>query len=209
MVRPEDLKTGDILLFEEFPNSSCFQTFTGCIKKCTESRYSHCAIVIKNRLNLPKNEVWVWESSYHSAPPTVIDPKDNKKNKFGVQNTPLSYYTKQYPGRVNIYVRRRSGDSKICKYRLSGIRSVVHGKPYDINPCDWLMAKFRCGPRKTVERFWCSALVAYILYRLEDIENCDWSEVRASDLSSTALNSPIRWKTQYGEDEPLKLQESV
>lgn len=197
----DELKTGDILLFDEFPNDSCFKCFTSCIKKCTHSKYSHCAYVVKNRMNLPRDQVWVWESSYHKG---TEDPKDHTKNKFGVQFTPLSYYTDHYPGRVDIYVRRRQAKIPVCKFKLSSIRKTVYGKPYDINMCDWILAKIRCGPRETTARFWCSALVAYILIRVGDIEHCCWSDIRAEDLSSGARQSPIRWNTQYDEDELLE-----
>jgi len=154
-------------------------------------------------MGLPKNRVWLWESSYHKG---TEDPKDHKMDKFGVQLTPLSYYTEDYPGRVDIYVRKRetTKDNKICKYQLSSIRKTVYGKPYDINPCDWLMAKLRCGPQKTTERFWCSAFVAYILWRTGDIGPHDWSETRAQDLSSSSDTLP--WITKYKDDEILENQ---
>ncbi len=201
----DELKTGDILLFDEFPNNSCFECFTSCIKKCTRSKYSHCAYVVKNRMKLPRDQVWLWESSYHKG---TEDPKDHKKNKFGVQFTPLSYYTEHYPGRVDIYVRSRqtTNINPVCKNKLSSIRKAVYGKPYDINVCDWIMAKLRCGPRETTKKFWCSALVAFILIRVGDIEHCDWSGVRAQDLSSSAAQGPLCWTTQYDDDEKLETE---
>ena len=200
----DELKTGDILLFDEHPNECCFQQFTSCIKKCTKSKYSHCAFVIRNK-SLYKGTICVWESSYH--PGDNEDPNDHKKNKFGVQVTPLSYYLEKYPGTVNIFVRKRTNTqkNKICKYQLAQIRETVYDKPYDINPCDWLCAKLRCGPRKTTNRFWCSALVAYILVQIGDIPMCDWSEIRAQDLSSSCLSPPFgHWNTHYSEDTLLE-----
>lgn len=205
----DDLKTGDILLFDERPTSCCFRHFTNCIKSCTKSKYSHCAFVIRNK-SLYSGTICVWESSYH--PGQTEDPNDHKKNKFGVQVTPLNYYLTKYPGYVNIYVRQRRNTekNKICKYQLAQIRETVYDKPYDINPCDWLMAKLRCGPRKTTSRFWCSALVAFILVQIGDIPECDWSEIRAQDLSSSCTAPPFEhWNTEFSEDMPLKTRTTI
>lgn len=205
-MKVDDLKTGDILLFNEHPSSCCFSHFTKCIKSCTSSNYSHCAYVIKNRFRL--KGTYVWESSFHEG---SIDPSDKKKNKFGVQLTPIDFYLNRYPGTVDIFVRKRvnTDTNKICKYKLNTIRKVVRDKPYDINPCDWVCAKFRCGPRKTTSRFWCSALLAYILRYLGDISDCDWSEVRAQDFSVTAKNRPFCWITTYEPETKLIKRTSI
>jgi len=196
-----DLRTGDILLFSEHPSNPCDNCFVNCIKRCTSSKYSHCAYVLRWRFNLNREEIFLWESSYH---PPSVDPVDHKKNKFGVQITPLTYYTDHYPGRVDIYVRRRSRDAPtVSKYTLEDIRHSVYQKPYDINPCDWVMAKLRCGPTNTTSRFWCSALLGYILVKNGDITECNWSDLRAEDFSAHT-RSPVHWVTKYDRDEPLE-----
>lgn len=203
----DDLRTGDILFFDEHPDNACDNWFVHCIKKCTSSRYSHCAYVLRWKFNLNRDEIYLWESSYH---PPSVDPVDSKKNKFGVQITPLSYYTKNYPGRVDIYVRQRDRNlPSVSKFILEEIRHVVYEKPYDIRICDWVKAKFRCGPKPNTKRFWCSALLGYILCYNNDIESCDWSALRAEDFSSTVIGSPVQWKTYYGRDEPLEYDSHV
>ena len=71
---------------------------------------------------------------------------------------------------------------------LKSINDVVHNKPYDIIPKDWLNALLRKdnNPQKT-DRFWCSALIGYIYTKVGILhESTDWSILRPSDF---ALNS--------------------
>ena len=79
-VNLNDLNTGDILLFDERPNGCLWKILDGCIKLCTDSKYSHSAMVLKNPswLGLPDG-IYVWESTGFTH---LIDPVDNKKNKF-------------------------------------------------------------------------------------------------------------------------------
>lgn len=98
----ELLKTGDILLFSELPTSLWMSCLDRIIKTCTNSKYSHSALVIVDPPWAPALKgTFVWESSWHGTP----DPQDNEV-KFGVQLTPLDFYIKQYPGRVSIYARQ-------------------------------------------------------------------------------------------------------
>ena len=184
-----ELNTGDILLFNEHPTNCCFKWFTTSIKHCTKSRYSHCGMVLKNEFGL--TGTYVWESSWH--------PKE-KDSKFGVQITPIEEYTKRYPGTVQLYIRKRTGDT-IPTAILERVKKTTEGAPYDIWPCDWVEAKCRCKTRRTTSRFWCSAFVAYILTTNGDIsKNCDWSMVRAQDLSSSCTRPPFQWNTLYQDD---------
>lgn len=189
----DSLQSGDILLFDEYPSSPCFDGFTKCIKYCTGSRYSHCALVLRDPMGL--KGLYVWESSFH---PGTTDPLDHKKNKFGVQVTPLSHYTANYPGNVEIYVRKRDETSHpFDNTFISKVRAVVYDKPYDIWPEDWVLAWLRKGPSATTERFWCSAFVAYVLQRGNDIRCQNWSLVRAQDFSSSCKRPPFAWRTTY------------
>ena len=155
----ETLQTGDIVLVDEHPSSCCFRTFTSCIKSCTKSRYSHCAIVLKD---YPVPGLFVWESSWHPDNP-LADPSDHRVHKFGVQITPLSFYLSGYPGSAQVFVRRRKSPATIAKDTLDIIYRQTLDKPYDIWPCDWVAAKLRCRPRRTqrgsgavpLHTFWC------------------------------------------------------
>lgn len=196
----ESLQTGDIVLFDEHPSSCCFKTFTSCIKSCTTSRFSHCAIVLRD---YPVPGLFVWESSWHPDS-HLSDPSDHRLHKFGVQITPLSFYLSDYPGSVAVYVRRRKSPLTNAKKTLDAIYQHTLDRPYDICPCDWVAAKLRCRPRRTTTRFWCSAFAAYFLVQTKSISaDCDWSMVRAQDLSSSCVHPPFSWLETYTDDEPL------
>jgi len=192
----KELKTGDILLFNEKPNNYMFKCFTRIIKYWTKSKYSHCAYVLKDPFGL--KGVYIWESSYHK---NIYDPLDHK-NKFGVQITPLSYYLEKYPGKVDIYVRVRNNE-KFKKNFLEKIQEVVNQKPYDYNIFDWISIIVGYKKQRTTKRFWCSALVSYILCENGDIDSdTDWTMTTAKDLSSK-YNTCIKWNTTYSEDKLL------
>jgi hypothetical protein len=187
------LKTGDIILFDEKPNNFFFKTFTKLIKFWTKSIYSHCGFILKDPFGL--KGLYIWESSWHK---NVYDPLDNK-NKFGVQITPIDYYLNNYPGNVNIYIRVKSDDN-ISKKMLDNVQNIVNNKPYDYNLGDWICIAFGLKRRRTIKRFWCSALVSYILCINGDIdENTDWTMTTAKDLSSN-YNTCIKWNSSYSED---------
>ena len=48
--------------------------------------------------------------------------------------------------------------------KLAEAHNVVHNRPYDVIPTDWLKAAFHINKGATQKKktFWCSALVAYI-----------------------------------------------
>ena len=191
-----ELKTGDLILFDEKPNNFFFKTFTKLIKFWTKSIYSHCGFILKDPFGL--KGLYIWESSWHK---NVYDPLDNK-NKFGVQITPLNYYLNDYPGNVNIYIRVKNDDN-ITKNLLDNVQKTVNNKPYDYNLGDWICIAFGIKKKRTLKRFWCSALVSYILCINGDIdENTDWTMTTAKDLSSN-YKTCIKWNSNYSEDRLL------
>ena len=187
-----NLKTGDILLFDENPSNCAFKSFTSLIKCWTHSIFSHCAFVLKDPFN--KKGIYIWESSYHGNQP-------RNERKFGVQITPIEYYLNDYPGKVTIYVRRRDENNPIFTNSfLKKVFDVVHDMPYDINICDWLSVAVGNRGIKTIRRFWCSALLGYILTMHGDLEkDTDWSMLRACDFSSTSEN--LTWLVKYHDNE--------
>lgn len=179
----EELKTGDILLFNPGKNSNfLFNILDWGIRYFTSSEFTHVAMVLKDPQFINKNlkGTYIWESSWEGKP----DPQDGKV-KLGVQITPIHEFLKSYKG--EIYVRKlQKGGDKITDEKLKSIHDVVYDKPYDIVPMDWIGAISRkdSDPQKT-NRFWCSALVSYFMVRLSFLpEDLDWSIVRPSDLSS-------------------------
>ena len=70
-------------------------------------------------------------------------------------------------------------------------------------PQDWIQALFRKdnNPQKT-NRFWCSALVAYIYTKCGVLnENTDWSIVRPSDFSLMGENLKFNKNYKLSDEE--------
>lgn len=193
------LKTGDLLLFIEHPKNMFMNLFNWAIRETTHSPYSHVAVVIRDPtfIHPSLKGLFIWESSWEGTE----DPQDGKI-KLGVQLTPLYQFLEKYQGQI--YVRRLiRGENLIETERLEKIHSVVYNQPYDLNLKDWLEAWKRedSDPQKT-NRFWCSALVAYILVGLGFLpDKTDWSIIRPSDLSSETNYLKFCDCCEYGKDE--------
>ena len=192
-----DLETGDILLFYPKPSNIFYKILDTGIRYFTDSNYTHVAIVLKNPnfIDNPLEGVYMWESSYEGTP----DPQDGKI-KLGVQMTSIKEFLKTYSGQI--YVRKlKKGHCNFTDEKLKEIHNVVYDKPYDIVPSDWINAISRTdtNPQKT-SRFWCSALVSYILVQIGFLDTeVDWSIIRPCDLSSTS--SYLKFKNcEYGQD---------
>jgi hypothetical protein len=85
---------------------------------------------------------------------------------------------------------------------------LVYNKPYDIVPLDWVEALIQkdIHPQKT-DRFWCSALVAYI-YTMCGIldKDTDWSIGRPSEFSLSSEGS-LKYNENYNlENTMTKIQ---
>ena len=195
----KSLKTGDILLFIGKPKNPLMRLFDWTIQSATHSQYSHVAVVIRDPtfIHPTLKGLFVWESSWEGTP----DPQDGKV-KLGVQLTSFYQLLNNFEGQI--YVRRLlKGSNCISNERLAKIHGVVYGKPYDIDIKDWVEAwkQVDSDPHK-ISRFWCSALVAYILVGLEFLpDKTDWSIVRPSDLSSQTNNLKFCTCCDYGDDE--------
>jgi len=191
----ENLQTGDVLLFSELPTECCMGFLDCCIKCCTRSKYSHSAIVVVNPPWAPQCKgTFIWESSYHGT----RDPQDNDI-KFGVQLTPLKFYTEQYPGTVQIYMRKGIGiDEKI----LCDIHKNVYRHGYDTRPRDWCCALFKQKIQRQTDVFTCSAFVSYVLTMCGILDkNTSWTTITAAELSSThEQRSLLKWNIPLGTD---------
>ena len=182
-----DLKTGDILLFDNEGGGS-MGVFSWLIKKTTESNITHVAMVLKDPLfiNPALKGYYVWESGWEGTP----DPQDGQV-KFGVQITPFEEIFQSYKkDKGKIYVRRVTCPIDLfTTEKLSQIHEIVYNKVYDIIPRDWIEAAFRRedNPQKT-SRFWCSALVGYIYTQCGCLHpDTDWSLLRPSDFKEDYL----------------------
>lgn len=179
-----NLKTGDILLFEYNGHNWFFYYFTKLIRYFTNSNYSHVSMVLKDPTFTDKqlNGYYVWQSSWTGYP----DSEDNEL-KLGVQISPFQevydYYKKN---NGKIVVRRiHCNENTFTNDKLNKIHNIVHNKPYDIVPYDWILGIFKkdIDPQKK-DRFWCSALIGYIYTMCGLIsDKLDWSILRPCDFS--------------------------
>ncbi len=198
----EDLKTGDIVLFNYQGHNPFFILFSYLIYYTTNSSFTHAAMILKDPtfINPSLKGIYLWESGSEPTP----DQEDGK-TKLGVQITSFHDVFYNYPGKL--YVRKlKKGHDQINNQILSEIHNEIYNKPYDLVPRDWLGAWTRkdSNPQKT-DRFWCSALVAYILVRLGYLsKETDWSIIRPSDLSSNFNYLTFLPGCQYGDDICLK-----
>ena len=94
--------------------------------------------------------------------------------QFGVSMYLFDDILKSYEGTVSY---RTLHGALIDMEKLEQIHRNIHGKPYDLNPLDWI--EVLCGKKtghETDKRFWCSALVAYIYVKLSLLpETYDWT----------------------------------
>ena len=189
-------KTGDLLLFSHKDNcTSCcnclFTFFTDAIKCCTKSKYSHSAMIIERQHaillnpNLNKEEYYIIQSSYESFP----DAEDNEY-KLGVEIVNFSKLFNSYEGKI--FWRHIDCDrNDMFVANLIQAHSVVHNRPYDINPYDWFRAAFHIeiGPTQRVDTFWCSALVSYLYTELGLFpKDTNWTLVSPVMLSDKSNN---------------------
>lgn len=194
-------QTGDILLFHhknDFSSwaSGFFSIFTDLIMWATGSKYSHCAIVIRdpNFTAVPKKGLFILESSYENFP----DIEDNEY-KLGCEleefDKVIDSY-KQNGGQV--YWRKLNCTRDDDFYlKLAEATSVLHNRPYDLVITDWIKAAFHInkGNTQNKKRFWCSALVAYVYTKLGFIpENTPWTIVSAKTFGT---EKPDKYEMQY------------
>ena len=175
-------QTGDILLFNN--KNSCFGKF---IKFFTNSKYSHVGMILRNPsfTEKPLIGLFFWESSNEN-----YDDVEDHKKKLGVEIVDMNELIEK-SGTIELYYRKLNLDNKILNEdKLKEIHEIVHNKPYDIVPLDWIEAFFKVDsrPQKT-ERFWCSALLGYIYVKLDLLpSDTDWSILRPSYFSDENKN---------------------
>ena len=175
-----NFETGDIILFHTNSKTNWFGQF---VQFFTRSPYSHVGMILRDPKFTHKKLVglYLWESGRENFP----DAEDKKK-KFGVEIVDLDKMI-QSTGTMNLYYRKLNFKNgfKINEERLNAIYNVVHNKPYDKVPRDWIEALFKVDsdPQKT-DRFWCSALVGFIYTKLGLLpEDTDWSILRPDFFS--------------------------
>lgn len=197
----DELNTGDILLFHhENDCKTCyncvFSCFTGLIEACTESKYSHVAIVIRDPqfTNPPMKGLYVLESSFEDFP----DAEDHRY-KFGVELEEFDKVIASAAPHETIYWRKLVCVRDALFYeKLAETHKMVYDKPYDIYPKDWIDALFHkknASNGHVTSRFFCSALVAFVYYQWGFLPySVEWTLVTPKMLGT---ESPDAYKLNF------------
>ena len=189
----DELNTGDILLFRHSTKQEILSWYeyiegflTWIIGAATESPFTHVGIVVKDPEFIDKKGLYVLESTYEGLP----DSEDDKI-KLGVQLIPIEEcFANNYS---DIYWRKLDcvRDESFYK-KFMEAHDIVHNKPYDLNPIDWIKAFFEIdlGDEQRTNTFWCSAMVSYIYVRFGFLdEKTPWTIMYPSQLSSTGIDA--------------------
>ena len=199
----DTLETGDVILFSGNSWISYIVEWFG------RSPYSHVGMIIKNPsfINTTLQDgIYLLESGFNSIP----DSEDHLY-KVGVQIHLLSdILEKCQPG--SVYVRRISCKRDSFFYeKLDNIHKTIHNRPYDMNLWDWLKASYHLdidgdisiqqNEPQTTDRFWCSALIAYVFDKLDLIEPVNWTIVTPRDFS---YSTRIHFRCEIGKEELIK-----
>ena len=116
----------------------------------------------------------------------TADPQDGII-KLGVQITSIKDVKKHFEN-CDIYLRRPKVPSpfffKGKEKKFKEIHDKVYNKPYDLVPSDWFGAAFKKNITPTTNRFWCSALVGYIMRELGILSfNTNFTSLSPGDFS--------------------------
>lgn len=178
----DEFETGDLILFHTNHDGSLFgrliQFFTG-------SNYSHVGMILRDPTFIDKKLVGLLflESAWENFP----DCENNVK-KLGAEIVDLERMM-QGTGSMNLYYRKLTlkNGKKIDENKMKEIHKVIHNKPYDTVPNDWLQAFFNIDTKPQKEdRFWCSALVGYVYTKLGLLpKDTDWSILRPDFFSDS------------------------
>lgn len=170
------MQTGDIILF-----SDVHFIPSRIIEFCSQSKYSHVGLIVKNCLGLEYDKTFILESTGFSDIP---DAKDGKI-KWGVQIRDFEKVKEEYNG--DIYHREIICNRDETFYKkIQEAYNIVHDKSYNTSPIEWfslLVDKDFCD--NIENSFVCSTLAAFVLKQLGIIEHKDDTNLtRPKDLGT-------------------------
>jgi len=197
----ESLNTGDLVLFRGTSWVSRLVEWVGV------SRYSHVGVIVKNPKFLNpdvKDGIYLLESSWNDLPDV-----ENHVYRVGVQMHLLEDILKESP-KGSVEIRRVHCERNQAFYeKFAELHKEIHGKPYDLNPVDWLCAKYNIACPYPVEArfqkkksFWCSALVSYLFCELGIIQKeINWSLIAPREFSSKE-GTQLQFRCVIDKEEP-------
>ena len=191
----ENLETGDIILYSE---KKYF--YERVIQYFTNSKYTHIAMILKDPIyiNPSLKGLYIIESGVES----FNDAEDNEK-KFGVQIVSFDKIMEKWEGEIFVRKLHYKRDKDFYK-KLSEVHEIVHNKPYDLLPQDWIEAALGIGHIKRTNTFWCSALISYIYIKLGLLDKfMDWTLVTPNEFG-TENNKSLKFVNCYL-DKEIKL----
>jgi hypothetical protein len=181
-----NLKTGDIVLFhgEGF-------WFSYLVERFTKSQYSHIGMILKDPTYIDDKlkGIYLLESGKED-----FRDAENDQMKFGVQITDFKKMVESYRG--NIYIRKLN--TKIFvnfDKQIEKLHGIIHNKRYDDTISDLLKADLHIKSKddRRVDKFFCSALVAYVYCQLglldSDIDWCLFAPIDFDSQHLIALNN--------------------
>jgi hypothetical protein len=148
--------------------------------------------------------LYLLESSSNDTPDV-----EDRQFKIGVQIHRLDDILKEFP-KGSVYIRYMDVPREDSFYNtLKEIHQEIHGKPYDLNPIDWIRAEWNLihpldiDPKfQKTGSFWCSALLCYIYGRLNCLETeMDWSIIAPREFSSEE-GTLLRFRYPISKDTP-------
>jgi len=197
------LQTGDILLYNpRFKYTSftdiMFWAFDKAIMLVTQSKYSHASIVIRDPqfTDPPLKGLYILESNRESFPDA-----ENNEIKCGVELVSLEKVFNTYSG--DIYWRKLNcvRDEQFNNL-LAEAHSVVHNRPYDVIPSDWIKAALKAwrfdafigNKTQRKKTFWCSALVSYMYTHWGFLpEDTPWTLISPKMLGTEPMSDKLNF----------------
>ena len=174
----QKLDTGDLILFQQ-------NWWLGnLISYFTASNYSHCGVIIKDPDFTPEplKGLYIIESTGWE---NVEDAEDGEV-KFGVQLRDFKEVYDNFEG--NLFWRQlHCKRTKTFYHRLRSAHSIVHNRPYDAYPNDWVKAKYHIqkGNLQKKDTFFCSALCTFIYVALGLLPlNTEWTITTPAQLGT-------------------------
>ena len=191
MQTKQELKTGDLILFNTHSQNVFFSCIDTAIRWWSSTPFTHCGFVVVDPPWGAPAGTYIWDSSYHDYP----DPAD-KKIKFGVA---LVAYDDYQRSRSELYVRKPVDEKTYELFTpklLQEIHDMVYGKPYDTSVQDWVMGALKISHKMTNKSFVCSSLLQYILTKAQVLEPSTLMPT-PGDFEKQNDNKLCKWKKKY------------